>query len=66
MTYNEFKQKLYNCQTALEIVRLCVENYEIARKYVEEQDWLLHMAQTIDFKGKDLTKQKYERSKHNY
>lgn len=65
MTYNEFERQLYNCQTALEIVRLCVENYEIARKYVEEQDWLLHMAYETVFQGKDLTKQKYEGSKHN-
>lgn len=44
MTYNEFERKLYNCQTILEIVRLCVDNNELSKEFVERQDWLRHMA----------------------
>lgn len=56
MPYNEFKRKLYNCDTTLEIVQLCVANNEFAKKYVEEQDWLLHMANEIVFQGKELNR----------
>lgn len=48
MSYNEFEQKLYNCGTILEIVRLCVENNEFAKKFVGRQDWIRRMQNEID------------------
>lgn len=40
MTYNEFERKLYNCDTILETVRLCVTNNELAKNFIEKQGWL--------------------------
>ena len=48
MTYIEFARKLYKCDTILEIVRLCVENNEFAKKFVGRQDWLRRMQNEID------------------
>lgn len=53
MTYNEFERKLYNCQTLLDVVRLCVYNNELSKKFVERQDWLRHMEYEHDFKGRN-------------
>lgn len=52
MTYSEFERKLYNCQTILEIVRLCVENNEFAKKFAGRQDWLRRFQAAIDSLGK--------------
>lgn len=32
-------------------MRLCVDNNELSRKFVERQDWLRHMQYERDFKG---------------
>lgn len=48
MTYNEFERQLYNCDTILEIVRLCVANNELAKKFVGRQDWLRRFQEEID------------------
>lgn len=53
MTYNEFERELYNCDTILEIVRLCVENNVFAKNFVERQDWLAHLAYEHVFKGRN-------------
>lgn len=51
MTYSEFERKLYKCDTLLEIVRLCVENNEVAKKFVGRQDWLRRLQASIDSFG---------------
>ena len=33
MTYNEFEQRLYNCETLEEIVQLCVDNPQWAMEF---------------------------------
>ena len=48
MTYNEFERKLYKCRTILEFARLCVNNNELAKKFVERQDWLRGLQNEID------------------
>ena len=53
MTYYEFERELYKCDTILEIVRLCVENNALSRKFVERQDWLAHIAYEHVFKGRN-------------
>ena len=52
MTYIEFERKLYKCDTILEIVQLCVDNNEFAKKFVERQDWLRRFQAAIDSFGK--------------
>lgn len=51
MTYNEFERKLYNCDTIIEIVQLCVDNNEFAKKFVWRQDWLRRFQAAIDSFG---------------
>ena len=51
MTYIEFERKLYKCDTILEIVRLCVENNEFAKKFVGRQEWLMRLQAAIDSLG---------------
>lgn len=51
MTYSEFERELYNCQTILEIVRLCVENNELAKKFVGRKEWLRRLQSAIDAFG---------------
>lgn len=55
MTYSEFERKLYKCDTILEIVRLCVDNNEFAKKFVGRQDWIKCMQNEID-SWKELNK----------
>lgn len=40
MTYNEFEQRLYNCDTILEIVQICIEHPDLAKQYIERQELL--------------------------
>lgn len=40
MTYNEFEQRLYNCDTILEIVQICIEYPDLAKQYIERQELL--------------------------
>ena len=55
MTYNEFERKLYNCRTPLDVVRLCVDNNQLAKKFVEKQVWLKHLEYEHVFKGMNET-----------
>lgn len=50
-TYREFEQKIRNCDTNLEIVRLCVDNYFFAKEFIAKEDWIKLMCYEHKFMG---------------
>ena len=54
-TYHEFERTMLNSNTDLEIVRLCVDNYFVAKEFIARQEWLKLMRNETDSR-KELNK----------
>ena len=40
MTYNEFEQRVYNCYSTEEVIKLCVKHPDLAKEFVERHNKL--------------------------